>query len=169
MSNTISELKQSDADMKRVLGAGGDTGNGGNAGMMSGMPQMPGMPSPEDMQRVFAYMQNNNMNPDDPQQFMQAMAMTSNQPQGGGNFNQPGGGGGGNFGQQGGGFGGPNQNRNSPHPQGNHGFQPPQGPMGQGDQNGFGGNMEGYSAQQREIMQGGGGRGRGRGRGRGYY
>jgi hypothetical protein len=68
------------------------------------------------------------------------------------------------------GFGGGGQNSTSPRPQGGQGFQPPQGPGG-GDQGGFGGNMEGYSAQQIAIMQGqqqGGQGGRGRGRGRGW-
>ena len=58
MSNTISEQKQADAQMKAMFGSGGGNsapggggGGGGGGGMPPGMPPMPGMPgmpSPEE-------------------------------------------------------------------------------------------------------------------------
>ncbi len=151
MSNTISDQKKQDEEMKAMFGGGGAGG-----GMPTDMPSMSGVPSPEELQ------------------FMQMM-MSGGQMPGmpGGQQGQQGGP---NFGQQGGGFG---QNTASPHPQSGQGFQPPQGPAHQGQQGDQGGfpppNMDGYSPQQLAIMQQqggmggqGGGRGRGR-RGRGYY
>ncbi|KAF2483191.1 hypothetical protein BDY17DRAFT_323945 [Neohortaea acidophila] len=159
MSDAISDQKQQDAQMKAMFGGGGANGNaaGPNAGMPPGMPPMPGMPSPDEF---FQQMMASGMNPGDQNQFMQMMM-------GGGMPGMPGAPSGPSN-QQGGGFGG---NTASPQPPMGQGFQPPSGPGGmQGDQ-GFGGNTDGYSAQQLAIMQqqqGGGGRGRGR-RGRGYY
>ena len=176
MTDTISEQKQQDAQMKAMFGGGGGPGGqSGNSGMPGGMPSMPGMgggmPNPDE---VMQQMISQGMNPGDMNQFMAFMSGGMGGGQGQQNQQQ----GGGGFGQQGGGFGGGGQKSASPFPQG-QGFQPPQGPGGQsqGDQGGFPANMEGYSPQQMAMLQqqqqggggGQGGRGRGGRRGRGFY
>ncbi|KAI5362801.1 putative pre-mRNA polyadenylation factor Fip1 domain-containing protein [Septoria linicola] len=127
MSGTIDQLKQNDAQMKAMLGLGGQQQGGG-------MPQMPPMP-PEMMgmdPQVMA--QQMGIPVEMVQQFMQSGGMP---PGMGGPQGQQG------FGQQGG-FG---NDGASPQPQAGQGFQPPQGPGG--------GNMsmEGLSAQQMAIFQ----------------
>lgn len=180
MSNTISDQKSADAQMKAMFGGGnGNSGSAGNSSMPGGIPSMPGMPGPDDMNQIMQQMMSSGMDPNDPGQFFQMMMNNGGMPgMPGGQGQQGQQQGGGNFSQLGGGFGVGNQNRASPHPQSNQGFPPPQGPGGQhsqGDQGGFGGNTDGYSPQQLAIMQQqqqggqGGGRGRGRGRGRGYH
>jgi pre-mRNA 3'-end-processing factor FIP1 len=154
MTDTITDMKQLDAQMKAMFGG---TGSGSAADtmpsmdemqflqmMMGGGGPMPGMPGPA-----------------------QQPGQVNMQNQGG-------------FGAQpAGGFGAQPQNTMSPLPQAGQGFQPPSGPSGgqnqQGEQAGFAANMEGYSPQQIAIMQqqqsnmGGQGGRRGRNRGRGFY
>ena len=177
MTDSITKHKEEDAAMQAQMKA--MFGGGGNApGGPPGMPGMAGMPSPEESKSMSrASVKSNFLNSLPVIQQMLAAGVDPTNQEAFMNFMMNAGGGmGGGQGQQnqqqgygqqgGGGFGG----SNSPHPHAGHGFQPPQGPGGQFDQGGFGGNIEGYSPQQLAIMQqqGGqqGGRGRGRGRGR---
>ena len=172
VQDSIAEGKQRDAEMRAFFEGGGNNAAGGGSGMPPGMPQMPGMgnmPNPQESKccprsaiqakanwnLVAQQMMAQGYDPMDQNAFMTFMMSQGYGPPGG----------------PGGGFGSGGQNSTSPLPQGGQGFQPPQGPGG-GDQGGFGGNMEGYSAQQMAIIQGqqqGGHGGRGRGRGRGRF
>lgn len=134
MGGTITQLKQDDAQMKALFGAGGASGGGG-VGQQQHTVALP-MPAPAMVEMA----QQMNV----PVEFVQQMMQNGGMPPMGG----PGMGGQQGYGQQVGGFG--NDTGASPQPQAGQGFQPPSGP-GAGQQGGM--SMEGLSPQQMAIYQ----------------